>query len=245
MKKLIEYGKRQSFQPNLLSIFLNPFFFIRRALFKKIKQYAPLLQGKMMDFGCGRKPYRNLFEVQEYIGVDIAVSGHSHQESEVDVFYDGKTLPFESETFDSVFSSEVFEHIFNLEEMLPEIRRVMKPGGIALFSVPFAWAEHEIPFDFARYTSFGFRHILEKNGFKILKAEKTGHFAEALWQLWILYIFSLFQTRNRLLNTLLTLVFISPLNLLGLLVTFILPRNHDLFFNNVMLVQKNENLVKS
>src|SRR5437773_3335923 len=105
----------------------NAFYFIRNALYKKVKQYAPALKGRLLDFGCGSKPYQSLFaNVTEYIGVDYNSPGHSHANEQIDVFYDGKKIPFPDEYFDSVFSSEVFEHIFNLEEIIPEIKRVMK-----------------------------------------------------------------------------------------------------------------------
>lgn len=235
---IIKILKKQSFQTNLLSIFVNPFFFLRRGLFRHIKKNAKYLNGKMIDFGCGRKPYKNLFSIKEYIGVDIEVSGHPHENSEIDVFYDGKTLPFSNETFDSFFCSEVFEHVFNIEKIIKELNRVIKKGSTGLITIPFAWPEHEIPYDFARYTSFGIKDILEQNGFKVISLEKSGHFIECLIQLSILYIYSLFMTKNQFLNTLLTLIFISPLNIIGICISDILPKKQGLYHNLVVVVQK-------
>lgn len=53
-----------------------------------------------MDVGCGSKPYRELFDVDEYIGIDIEVSGHNHSSSNIDKFYDGKVIPFENNALD-------------------------------------------------------------------------------------------------------------------------------------------------
>lgn len=235
---LIQYGKRQSFQPNLLSLFINPFFFIRRGLYRGIKKNATSLSGRLIDFGCGRKPYRNLFQVDEYIGIDIEVSGHNHEESEVDVFYDGKTVPFDDNNFDALFCSEVIEHVFNVDEVLPEMHRVLKPGAKALFTIPLAWGEHEQPFDFARYTSFGIKSILERHGFEIIQIDKSNHFAEALMQLWTAYIFTLIKSENRILNSLLTLIFISPFNFIGFLLSPIFPKSYDYYNNLIILAQK-------
>ena len=77
------------------SIF-HPFFFIRKGLLKGIAQHAEKIQGKLLDFGCGSKPYQSLFQVDEYIGVDYENSGHTHINEQIDVFYDGKHLPFEN-----------------------------------------------------------------------------------------------------------------------------------------------------
>jgi len=232
------WGKKQSFQPNVLSVFLNPALFARWYAFKAIKKRAPLLKGTLLDFGCGRKPYRNLFlNVEKYIGLDIEVSGHPHQESEVDVYYDGKIIPFGDEYFDSVYCSEVVEHLFNLDEILLEISRVLKKDGIGLFTFPFAWQEHEVPYDFARYTSFAAKSIFEKKGFEALEIHKNGHFLITVWQLWINYIFTLFRTKNRYINTLLTIIFITPFNIIGLLVS-VLPKKSELYLTNVVVVKK-------
>ena len=169
---MIDFIKKQSFQPNILSVFINPFYFIRKSLYVALKQEAPKLKGRLMDFGCGRKPYENLFNVSEYIGVDIQDAGHNHKLSKVDVFYDGKTIPFADSYFDSVFCGEVMEHVFTPSETLLEINRVVKKGGQILLTVPFCWNEHEIPYDYARYTSYGFATLLEVHGFKIIKMNK-------------------------------------------------------------------------
>ncbi len=235
---LIAWGKKQSFQPNFLSFIINPFFFIRLRLFQKIRKLAPKLEGKLLDFGCGRKPYKNLFvNVKEYIGLDMQQTGHDHSLSEIDVFYDGKKIPFENETFDAIFSAEVFEHIFNLDEILDELYRVLKKDGKMLITIPFMWGEHEQPYDYARYTSFAIRHILEQKGFRIITSEKTGKASETILQLYTSYLYSFFP-KNKILSVILNVIFIFPLHLLGGIFTLILPNNRDIYFNNVVLVQK-------
>src|SRR5687768_4871090 len=91
---------------------LHPIYLLRRGILKTIRKYIPQLDGTLMDFGCGAKPYRSLFNVKEYIGVDLYNPAHSHEDEPVDVFYDGKVIPFPDGHFDAVFSSEVFEHVF-------------------------------------------------------------------------------------------------------------------------------------
>lgn len=238
LKKVVDLLKRQSFQPNLLSFFINPFFFIRKGLYKHVKKNSIYIHGKMLDFGCGRKPYKNLFTVDKYIGVDVEISGHSHKNSEVDIFYDGITLPFENESFDSVFCGEVFEHVFDIEGTIKELKRVLKKGGKGLITIPFAWPEHEVPFDFARYSSFGIASIFERNGFRIISLEKSGHFFECLVQLTAFYVYTLFHTKSALLNTICTFLFISPLNIIGFCVASVLPKKYDLYHNIVIVIEK-------
>ncbi|MBN1250937.1 MAG: class I SAM-dependent methyltransferase [Bacteroidales bacterium] len=234
-----EFYKKQQFQTNIFSLFLNPFFIIRNSLYKSIKKNASRLNGKMLDFGCGSKPYKNLFiNIAEYIGLDVENEGHSHKNEDVDIFYNGKNIPFENEYFDSLFSSEVLEHIFDIDESLNEIYRVLKKDALALFTVPFAWNEHEIPNDFGRYTSFGIKHIFEKHNFEIIEYNKTSHFAAVIAQYWILYIFELLAPKNKYLKIVFNILIISPFTILGIILSFILPKNKSLFFNNVILVKK-------
>lgn len=235
--KLTAYLKHQSFQPGILSIFINPFFFIRYAFYKNIRRYIPHLKGKLLDFGCGRKPYENLFNVTEYIGVDMIETGHDHKNSKIDVYYDGKRLPFNDSIFDSLFCSEVLEHIFNPEEILPELNRVLKPGAKALITVPFSWNEHEMPYDYARYSSEGIKNLLEKNGFKIIELTKSGNFARVNFQLWALYFFELFRKWGRA-GYLLSLLFIVPINITGSILLILFPRNESMYFTNIVLAEK-------
>lgn len=241
-QKIHQYLRKQSFQPTLAGILLNPFFFVRRGLFIHIKTLAAKQTGQLMDFGCGRKPYRNLFtNVTAYIGVDIEQTGHDHSNSQIDVFYDGKTLPFGEDSFDSIFCSEVLEHVFNIDEVLPELKRVLKKDGQILITVPFCWNEHEIPYDFGRYTSFGIKHLLEKHGFSIIEIRKSGHFSQVISQLASLYIYEVIKktVKSKTLHYLLSMLLIVPIHIIGGIIAFILPRNRSLFFNNVILAKKN------
>lgn len=223
----------------------NAFYFIRNELYKKIRQYAPQLDGKLLDFGCGSKPYQSLFtNVSEYTGLDYEGEGHAHTNEAVDVFYDGRKIPFPDAHFDSVFSSEVFEHIFNLEAIVPEINRVMKPGALLLLTCPFVWNEHEVPVDYARYTQFALKHLLGKAGFKILLQDKSGDFTMALYQMRMIFVNEHFIPSFPVLGKLKVFrtnvpSLINPV--LNLWFSFwhkILPKRRDLYLNNIVLAQK-------
>jgi ubiquinone/menaquinone biosynthesis C-methylase UbiE len=153
MKSVLgQIWNKEQFDPSfVLGIWINPFFVIRRGLITGVGSISKHMKGgKLLDVGCGSKPYERMFEVEKYVGIDLEVSGHDHSFSKIDKFYDGKTIPFEEDFFDNVFCSEVFEHVFNIEELLDEIHRVLKPGGKLGFTCPFVWDEHEQPYDFAR-----------------------------------------------------------------------------------------------
>ena len=240
---MLEYlNKRyvnQLFFPVFISIFINPFYFIRKRLADMLKLLAPELSGNLLDFGCGAKPYQNLcVNVYNYIGIDIENEGHDHKNEKIDVYYDGETIPFDNETFDSILSSEVLEHVPDVDACLKEIGRVLKPAGKLLITVPFVWQEHELPYDFRRFSSTGIKKHLIDNGYSILFEEKTGHFLEVVIQLWMTYIRRLLFTKNKYLNLVINFIFISPACIAGLVLSWLFPKKNDLYFNTVLLVQK-------
>ena len=236
--KLKKLYNESLFRPTLFGLFFNPFFIIRRGLYKGITEFRDYMDGKLLDFGCGSKPYRELFEVSEYIGTDIEVSGHDHRHETIDVYYDGKSLPFADGSFDSIFSSEVFEHVFNLDQILEELHRVLRPGGHMLLTVPFVWDEHEIPYDFARYTSFGLKHILQEKGFVVVQERKTTSYVSTICQMWAAYVYQHIFPKHKVIRIALTPLFITPIILCGLFLSAVLPKNMNFFHNNVMVVQK-------
>ncbi len=221
--------------------FFNPFFLTRKELYKAIETHASSLQGRIVDLGCGTKPYRHLFaHAHEYIGMDIEISGNKDQKSFVDVYYNGKHFPFDNQSIDAVFSSETFEHIFNLDEVLSEIHRVLKKDGLLLATCPFTWPEHEVPYDYARYTSFAIKDKLTKLGFEIIDYRKSGNYITAVIQLQVLYIY-FFTNKIPLLNHLLFVLLITPQFLVAWLLTRLLPRRmkrQDLYLNNIILAKK-------
>jgi SAM-dependent methyltransferase len=220
-----------------------PAYLTRRGILKSIVKYAPKLKGIMMDFGCGAKPYKNVFDVAQYIGVDFQGDGHSHENEVIDVFYDGHHIPFDNASFDSVFSSEVFEHIFNLPDILKEINRVTRMGGKLLITCPFSICEHEVPNDFARYSSYAIKHLVEQNGFKLIAQEKTGNSIEAIFQLYITYIHQNIAPKLRkipVVRTVFKKVTYTSLNLFAKLLSKMLPKGRELYLNNVLLCEKIE-----
>ena len=96
------------FRPGLLGVLLNPIYLCTRHTYKHLKRLAPSFSGRLLDFGCGSKPYKDLFvNVSEYIGLDYENPGHSHENEVIDVYYNGKEMPFPSEHFDCLLSTQV------------------------------------------------------------------------------------------------------------------------------------------
>lgn len=220
---------------------IHQYYFIRKGLYQGIKKHSSRLKGKLIDLGCGSKPYRELFSCDEYIGVDFENPGHPHQNEQIDVFYDGKTIPFPENTFDSALCTEVFEHIFNLPQIIAELNRVLKKDGILLATCPFVWKEHEVPHDYARYTLFALDDLLVKNGFKKIEADKSGNFIEVIVQLQVLFLFDKFYGKVRKfapLRMIFKLLFILIPNSVGTLLSRLFHNDKQMYLNNIVIYQK-------
>lgn len=230
------YIRKEQFNPSIFGIFFNPFWISRITLWKSIKKYAPSMTGKLLDVGCGRKPYKSLFTVDKYIGIEID-SERSRTTSAADVFYDGNLFPFIDGEFDCILCNQVLEHVFNPELFLHEINRVIKNDGFLLLSIPFAWDEHEQPHDFARYSSFGLAYLLEKNGFKIINHTKTAADFRVFVQLVIGYIFKVLP-KNKIILLIVNVLIMAPLTILGVFLSLCLPSNPDMFLDQIILAKK-------
>jgi SAM-dependent methyltransferase len=229
--------RAQQYNPGLLGPFVNPFFLARRGLQRAIRASAPQLRGRLLDVGCGVKPYRALFQVDSYTGLDID-SPTARSLGAADVFYDGQRFPFDDGAFDAVLCNQVLEHVFNPDQFLGEIRRVMIPGGRLLLTVPFVWDEHEQPWDYARYSSFGLKALLERHGLHVLEQHKLLDDASMIFQLVNAYLYKLTRSRSTLLNLLTTAVLLAPVSLLGWLTGRLLPRNPDLFLDQLVIAER-------
>jgi SAM-dependent methyltransferase len=237
MNALRERWQRERFDPSWLGTVVNPFYHSRRGLFREVRSLAPALTGEVLDVGCGRKPYRTLIPATHYVGLDLD-SPVTRALGVADAYYDGGRFPFPDANFDGVLCSEVLEHVFTPKEFLGEIARVLRPGGRLLLTVPFVWDEHEQPHDFARYTSFGLRAVLERAGFTVDEQRKSGADARALAQLAAAWLYKVTRTRHRVLNLAAQLALIAPVNLAGGLAGAVLPRNPDFYLDNVVLANR-------
>ena len=119
-------------------------------------------------------------------------SGHDHKIQRWISFFDGVHLPFKDISFDNIIALEVLEHVEELDDLMFEINRALKKDGLFVASIPFGWPEHEKPFDFRRFTTFGIEKLLIKNKFEIVLISKSGTLISSLLQIIIYYIDDIF-----------------------------------------------------
>jgi|SRR5690606_10412920 len=167
-------------------------YYIRHAIFKALKNSLSDLNGKLLDIGCGKMPYKNYIlensKVSNYVGLDIENALVYDSEIKPDFTWNGVTMPFEDASFECAFGTEVLEHCPEPEVVLKEVYRVLKPGGAFFFTVPFLWNLHEVPHDAYRYTPFSLERHLKNSGFTDITIKATGGWHASMAQMLGLWV---------------------------------------------------------
>ena len=144
---------------------------------------APQARGRLLDVGCGDKPYEPIFGpfVTEYLGIEredtFAATSASSSSRRPDLVYDGQRLPFEDRTFDTVLNVQVLEHTPAPGALVREMARVLKHDGVLILSAPFQFRLHEEPHDYFRYSPHGLRVLCAEAGLEIVEVLAQG----SLW----------------------------------------------------------------
>lgn len=137
---------------------------------------------KVLDFGCGNKPYKELFKdiSNSFIGADI----EGNESADIIINMNG-TLPSPDKSFDCVLSSQVLEHVENPKLYLDESFRVLKDNGTLILSTHGFWQYHPDPTDYWRWTSAGLKKIIAEAGFTIENIYSIQSFPTISLQLWL------------------------------------------------------------
>lgn len=151
----------------------HPYYIEYKYLFADLRDaISKYAKGDILDIGCGNKPYKPFFEgkINSYTGCDIIQSDRQL----VDIICPATDIPLPDNTKDTVFTTQVIEHVADHRKLLSEAFRILKPGGRIILSGPMAWEHHEEPYDFFRFTKYGFEYILSETGFTDIEVIPNG-----------------------------------------------------------------------
>lgn len=115
---------------------------------------------RLLDAGCGEKPYEPLFApyVSGYVGLDNAPHAHA------DLVGPIEAIPADDGAFDIVLCIQVLEHVDDPARAVRELHRVTRPGGRVLLSTHGAMVYHPNPSDPWRWTHEGLERLFAQNG---------------------------------------------------------------------------------
>jgi len=147
---------------------------IGRILFNwEVRKHCSNLRGVMIDLACGSdKPsYYRFWSINpsKLIRVD------SDEKARPDIVANlDESLPFKDDFADNVFLFNAIYILKKPENLVKEVFRILKDGGVFYFSSPFIFNESPEPHDYWRFTSEKLREFLEDAGFREIKIVPLG-----------------------------------------------------------------------
>lgn len=132
----------------------------------------PYVKGRVLDLGAGTAKYKALLakNTEEYVACD------ANKNKNIDMVCDVSHLVFAPESFDTVISTQVFEHIHNPFVVAGEIKKVLKTGSFAIITAPFLIPFHPDPKDNFRFSKDGLEEIFKALDFEIIDSGIYGGF---------------------------------------------------------------------
>jgi len=134
-----------------------------------------LLTGKVLDLGGGRT--RGKFPHGRELGWTILDIDFNLRPI---VVGDAQILPFADNSFDSVKCGELTGYLFEPLKMLREVKRVLKSGGIAVFTSPFLTPFDSDQHDSIRLTSAWWVWAAKRVGLQVEKIKPQGYMMTVL-----------------------------------------------------------------
>jgi SAM-dependent methyltransferase len=174
-------------------------------LFRWMRDVAlPEAHGTLLDYGCGGRPYEELFtpKVDRYVGADVATAA----DTQVDVLLEpDRPVPLADASIDTVLANQTLEHVPDPSFYIGECARLLKPGGVLILTAPMQWRHHEEPYDYHRFTRFGIERLLRIHGLELKDLRPCGGAYALIGQIWLGFLFRhhpkprwLVKTVNRL-----------------------------------------------
>jgi SAM-dependent methyltransferase len=151
----------------------QPDYFVLRRLVQFISAALGRLEGPLdvLDVFCGTRPYEDLMPAGSRVtGYDIDQRYHS-----ADVTGSG-FLPFDDASYDLLFFAEGFFYSPDPDGAASELRRVTRPGGHVLVTLPLVWEYRRDQLEH-RFTAPELAAVFERAGWSDVEATEVGGYA--------------------------------------------------------------------
>ena len=142
-------------------------------IYCSLRKYLKDKKGTVLDVGCGDSAYRYALNNScSYMGIDITNHADFDYDSKDIIYFEGKKIPLETSSIDSIICTEVMEHHEKPSELAAEMLRVLKKNGTCFITIPWSARYHYIPYDYYRYTPASINKIFA--GFSSVEIESRG-----------------------------------------------------------------------
>jgi SAM-dependent methyltransferase len=128
------------------------------------------VNGETLDYGAGIGKYRNFIKphTTSYLTFDQSA------DSGADIIGDVHSTSLPDDSFDTIFCTQVLEHVSEPREVLKQIHRVLRVDGMCIITAPFCIPYHADPKDYYRYSKEGLIHLTSDAGFSLIESGTYG-----------------------------------------------------------------------
>lgn len=164
----------------------------RILLRKQMAKFAPHIRGIILDVGAGKtRRYDDLFKFDKYLTLDI------NPDNKPDILASVEEMPLEDDSIDSIICNQVFGDVADIRRGVAEFYRVLRPGGVVIFTESQTAELHDEPYDLWRFTNFSLKKLFAEAGFKVLEVDQRGGFFCVMMQMKIRYLIDRFDLYTR------------------------------------------------
>jgi SAM-dependent methyltransferase len=128
----------------------------------------------ILDAGAGDCQYKIYFRRSQYKSQDNAHANSFFKYNQIDIKSEIYNIPVAKSSFDYILCTQVLEHLEYPTRAFKEFRRILKPKGRLFLTAPFIAQEHDLPYDYFRFTKSALRSLSENNGFKVIEINSQG-----------------------------------------------------------------------
>lgn len=155
---------------------------IFQPLEQELEPVLKYLTGRVLNAGCGNRDISRFLLTHQATAVD-----HCDLHSSIPgaMQCDLGRIPRSECSYDSILCNAVLEHVRFSSEVLQELRRLLKPGGHLVLTIPFLQPFHPCPGDYRRFTREGMTELGRSHQFEVMELLPVHSMAQTItWILW-------------------------------------------------------------
>lgn len=153
----------------------------------RVRNFASLKKGKLLDVGCGTGAFLKAMQQQGWrcFGTEFSASSRSFEkelkEKKIQVFFGNLTdQPFSENMFDLVTLWHVAEHLVHPQKEFAFTHKILKKNGILFLAIPNIdsmsfrlwkcnWFHLDLPRHLTHFSPATVSALLQQNGFRVFR----------------------------------------------------------------------------
>lgn len=165
------YGQGNDVDRSRPHIFHRDYWILRKlteGIARFLAAYPELRGQRALDFGAGQSPYDPTVAAA---GIELLKADIGNEDPAILAISPNGRVPLPDDSVAAVFSTQVLEHVPEVQAYLREAHRLLAPNGLLYLTTHGAFILHRHPTDLRRWTIDGLRYELEQAGFKVESLE--------------------------------------------------------------------------